>query len=348
MSKLANENLNNLNKNREEEEEADNTQLDKEAIEKLRNLKIDDSIFLKANEEINGKKKNSKVHKNKQKKGVDFMEYANQHGINVKIKYGEREKTPEKKEAKIEKKAFKNPIVEVKANEPELLANPKHSKPFNKNKKPYSKNNQGNKMTFNNKFDSMNSYGMNPYLNPMFPMNDLNNMMFYGQMPIPNMQPMVNNFPQSKHEEQPKGIKESLEYYFSFDNLNKDTYVRERMNSDGYVKASEILNFNNMKKQNANLEKIREVISFNSEIEEGSVNGEVCFRNKNWNYIKPKLISIDEIEQNKLMKKTHINYNYVTMQNNFFINPYQYEMISKGQAPMYNQPNANVMYGNHN
>jgi len=41
-----------------------------------------------------------------------------------------------------------------------------------------------------------------------------------------------------------KGILESLEYYFSIENLNKDGYMRSKMNEDGYIDCNEIVVFN--------------------------------------------------------------------------------------------------------
>lgn len=325
----------------EVEEEDDNTPLDKETIEKFKNLNVDQSAFTA---QTGTKSKKKKVKQTKtNKKGEDFIDYANKHGINVSLKYGE--KSPEKKEAKEEKKYTKPDVTSQ--NKPtegnysnQDQANPNKPKTFNKKKNYYNKNKYpNNKTTFNNKFDPMNANSFNPYiLNPTSPYN---NMMYYGQM---QGAPQNMNFHKEEHYV-PKGIKESLEYYLSLENLNKDTYVRERMDKNGCVIASEILKFNNMKKLNADLDKIREVISKGDcQVEESTVEGEVAFRNKNWENIKNQLLSIEEIESRKQSKKAPINYNYVTLQNNFFMPmmPYDQNMM---QQQMSNQMQFMMPYG---
>jgi len=53
---------------------------------------------------------------------------------------------------------------------------------------------------------------------------------------------------------------ETLEYYLSLENLNKDSYIRKLIDDNGYILVSEILKFNNMIKKGANVETIQEVL----------------------------------------------------------------------------------------
>jgi la-related protein 1 len=89
--------------------------------------------------------------------------------------------------------------------------------------------------TFQNKFDQTTQQQVPSYHNPfmmpqMMPMN-MNMNMYQHQQPI--------------EDDNEKSVSECLEYYFSEENLNKDYYIRSRMNDDGYIDAYEIVNFNN-------------------------------------------------------------------------------------------------------
>lgn len=325
--------------NPENEEQDDEPVYDEETQEKLRNLTIDGSAFANETHHKN-KKKNNKQKTNKKKKGEDFLEYAEKHGIDVKLEYEEKNFKNDPKE---EKKYYKsdnpqNPSKPTKRQNFNKQENP----PAKVNPKKQSQNNSGvNKMGFNNKFDPMNSHYQHPYFyNPMQQMGMGGmrpDMMFYGQMPMTN--PMMMPVPphmMMEPDTQPfirGGILESLEYYLSLENLNKDTYTRSKMDDDGFIEASEILKFNNMKKNGADMEKLNELIENNDTLVEKQVrNGKVFFRNKNWNSIEKKLLPIDEIEANRKQKKGQYNMNYYNLQNNFFytgpmMHPMDYNMM---------------------
>jgi len=231
------------------------------------------------------------------------------------------------------------------------------NRPKPENKLDQGNQNLNSKKEFNNKFDSMNSgYNhpymtqTNPYMNQQTPymnsmsnnmgnMNMMNNMnqnfmmrpeMLLYQQSLQMQNPMfqnqlnnLNNVSQIKQEDNiniGKSIKESLEYYFSNENLNKDFYTRSKMDENGFIESGEILNFNNMKKQNADLDKLKEIIcDKNSNIELKENSGKVYFRNKNWEEIKKNnLISIEDLKN--LKKSNNMNLNYFNLQNNFYYN----------------------------
>jgi len=244
--------------------------------------------------------------------------------------------------------------------------NQKYQKP---RPKPENKLDQGNqnlssKKEFNNKFDPMNSgynhpymnQSYNPYVNNMINQNQINQMnqnlmrpeMVLYQQSMQMQNPMylnqlysLNNVSQLKQEDNiniGKSIKESLEYYFSNENLNKDSYTRSKMDENGFIESSEILNFNNMKKQSADLDKLKEIIcDKNSNIELKEISGKVYFRNKNWEEIKLNLISIEDLKSLKKINNIQ-NLNYFNLQNNFY-----YNMVPMDQQGMQNMQNMQNM-----
>ena len=316
----------------------------------MQNLSVDEDPF-------SGLEKSKKKKKGKQpkpvstKKGEDFLEYAKKHEIDVDFTY---EKSPERKKEEVaqEKKKYTNNYSSTTnsttTNKPynnNTNTNNYQNKNYKKNYKNNNNNNEFNKQqqtkVFNNKFDQINSYNTNPYSNPNMHMMRPE-MMFMGQMP---MQPI--NFPMQVEDNMyEKGVKESLEYYLSLEHLNKDKYIRQKIDNNGYIDVEEILKFNNMKKHKADLDTIRDCINNkNSPIEEASFNNRIYIRNKDWNQIKNYLIPIEEIESRK--SKKNYNFNYVTMQNNYFMPmmPYDQNMMMQGMNYMNYMPN--VMGGMH-
>lgn len=343
-----------LNAQLEEEEVEDNGPVDPELEKKIKTLQIDGNTFTGEGDETKSKKKKAKQQKDKVAKVQDFHEFAKKNEIDLNIKY---EKSPEKKEGgKVNQDSYSKDITQ-KSNTNYSNNNKKYNnynnnntnnnynkggynKSYYNNNNNYKKNNYNNKnynnkggfqqKNFNNKFDPMNSYNNNPYM--MYPMNNQGmgmrpDMMFYGQMPMNshNNIPLNNNsnFNNSQMEDHSiiggKGVKESLEYYFSLDNLNKDLFMRKKIDNDGYIEVEEILKFNNMIKNNATSDTIKDILKESKVLEESQAYGKTFLRNKNWEEIKHNLISVEEIEARKNQKKGNFNYNYVTMQNNYFM-----------------------------
>ena len=359
MSKIENKNLEAELNGNEEEEVDDNTPVDPEIEKKMRNLKIDDSAFGGEGDESKSKKRKTKQPKEKSnKKEQDFLEFAKKNEIEVKIKY---EKSPEKKDLKLNENTKNNNQKPFNNNKKDFN-NQKgnYNNKYYNNKKNYNKNNNKGGFqpkNFNNKFDPMNAYNNNPYM--MYPMNNQGvmrpDMMYYGQMPmnhqLPNF-PVPNQHQQIAEEQHPsiggKGVKESLEYYLSLDNLNKDLFLRKKIDINGYIEVDDILKFNNMVKNNATHDTIKDVLKESKVVEEKISGGKTYLRNKLWEEIKHNLISIEDLETKKSHKKGNYNYNYVTMQNNYFMPMMPYDPSMFGGAPMnhmMNPMNHNMMGG---
>jgi len=130
-----------------------------------------------------------------------------------------------------------------------------------------------------------------------------------------------------------------LEQYLGLENLNKDMYLRNRIDEHGFIDCDEIANHNKFKRLGITLDKLVEVLNENVEhplIEANiTVNEKVVVRNREWDQIKEKLLSKEQIfqqkkiQQSKLNMNNQMNYNpymthpgmnmnYVTLQNNYF------------------------------
>jgi hypothetical protein len=148
---------------------------------------------------------------------------------------------------------------------------------------------------------------------------------------------------QSTDDDSEKSISECLEYYFSEENLNKDYYIRSRMNDDGYIDAYEIVNFNKMKNRGVTVEKIQEIVNNKDSVIESVVaDNRLYLRNREWESFKDKLAPLEVLQiQRKIGKKPQMM-NYVNMQNNYF---YQMPPMSMqgGFAPGFDM-NAGHMF----
>jgi hypothetical protein len=270
---------------------------------------------------------------------MDIHEYAKTKGFEFTLIY-EDEKTQKKPEMTLstegsysdKAKKFNNPTNGNK-------------KPYQGKNQPYRKNNYNNNsqnymkpMTFSNKFDSINSQYGGGFYNPFA---------FPQQMPMNMTQPMYYQQPNHNQQEEQDGDKsasECLEYYFSEENLNKDSYIRSRMNEDGLIDAQEIANFNKMKNRGITVEKIEEILknSQDSVIETSEMNGRLFLRNKFWDSFKDNLVPLDKLQMQRKMNKKYQT-NYVNMQNNYF---YQMtpNMYTPGMYVPYDNMNNMNMY----
>ena len=139
-------------------------------------------------------------------------------------------------------------------------------------------------------------------------------------------------------------ILEYLEKLFSEENLNKDTYIRNRLKEDKIL-LNEVTAYNDIKRNNIDSQKIKDIIKDSKNLE--------CVNEDNKDYIKIKnfdklkLFTIEEIIQNKkAMRMPKMPYMpmggqqfyppppYIAMQNNYFIT----------NQPIYGNPNSFYPY----
>lgn len=306
------ENAENPEEEKEEEEEPVDLELQKE----MKGIKIEDSDFTNEPKvKKSGKKSKNPEDKKNKKKGQDFLDYANKNNIQINIEYEENKYQLKKKD-------------EQKNGE-------KGGNRFNDNKRQYNRGGYKNDKNHpqkrqqhiysGNKFDAFNQR--------------------------PNFQPYYNQrHPPPKLVENTE-ILEYLENFFSEENLNKNTYIRNRL-KDGKILVDEVVAYNDIKRNNINADKILEIIKSSQNLE--------CVNEENKNYIKIKdfdklkLLSVEEIvEINKkkaMQKMQYMNpygpqpypynvynngYNFVNYPNNMYFynkNPYNYYQQG-GYAP---------------
>ncbi|KAF9355295.1 La ribonucleoprotein domain member 1B [Mortierella sp. NVP85] len=81
-------------------------------------------------------------------------------------------------------------------------------------------------------------------------------------------------------------ILQQIEYYFSIENLCKDVFMRNQMDSEGFVPLSLVANFNRVRYLTTDLELIKEALRFSNEIE---LRGDRIRRKDDWaTWIFPK------------------------------------------------------------
>ena len=276
------------NENPEEEKEEEEEPVDLELQKEMKGIKIVDSDF---NNEPKSKKQNKKLKnpedKKNKKKGQDFLDYANKNNIQISIEYEENKYQLKKKDE--QKNGDKN------GNK----YNNNNKRQFNKG--GYNKNYQqkGNRNT-GNKFDNVN------------------------QRMYPQPHYYQNYFPKLVEN---KEILDYLERIFGEKNLNKDTYIRNRL-KDGKILVDDIAAYNNIKKNNIDSNKIMEIIKDSQNLE--IVNEEDKNYIKIKDFDKLKLISIEQIISYKNMMRMR-NYapqmgpyppyynGYINMQNNYYV-----------------------------
>jgi len=246
-------------------------------------------------------------------------------------------------------------------------------KPKGKNFKKYPKknyNDEGNynshKLQGSNKFDPM-LEGNNPYYQQqpqqsgfrpdMMSPQDMQNMQYYMYQQqqwmtnpsTPNLTSGTKSMSLDENADPEQKIMDTLEYYFSIENLNKDYYFRKQLDENGYIDSDIIMTFNTMKKYSVTKEKIKEILKkFDGIIEMNTKDDSLLLRNKNWETVKDKLYDLETVKEIHSSKKTKPqvqNNNFVSMQNNYYYgyNPqqmgqYQYQ----GGFPM-NQMGMNMM-----
>ena len=297
-----------------EEEKEEEEPVDLELQKEMKGLKIKESDFQnEPKTKKSGKKSKNPEDKKIKKKGQDFIDYANKNNIQINIEYEENKYQLKKKDEQKTGEKGSNRFNDNKR---------QNNRGGYKNDKNHPQKRQQHIHT-GNKFDVFNQ-------RPPF-------QQYYNHRPTPKL---VEN----------KEILEYLEKFFGEENLNKNTYIRNRL-KDGKILVDDIVAYNDIKKNNINAEKILEIIKDSQNLE--------CVNEQNKNYIKIKnfdklnLLTIEEIVENnkkRIQKMPYMNqygaqpypynaYNFVNLQNNVFI---------YNKFPMYNYPQSGYVPGPEN
>ena len=289
--------------NPENPEEEVEEPVDEELQKEMKGLKIEDADFTsEPKTQKHGKKSKNPEEKKGKKKGQDFLDFANKNNIEINIEYESK--------------------YQQKKNENQKYGNGNNR--FNDNKKPYNKGGYKNDKTHPQKKQQ-----------PKFTGNKFDT---FGQRP-PHQN--YQNYHQTPKLTENKEILEYLEIIFGEQNLNKDTYIRNRL-KDGKICLDDIVAYNDIKNNNITADKILEIIKDSKNLE--------CINEDNKNYIKIKnidklnLLKLEEIIAKKKAGRMNRNpyaqmmgpqpfpfgYNYINMQNNYYFYnnkypPYNYQ-----------------------
>jgi len=310
--------------------------MDPELIKALKNNTISDDYKNIDLSKKDQKNKTKKGKKNNNKKG-DFLDFAQEKGIDFKLQYEDKE-AEKKNYYQKDNKNFEGKPYQKNYNENKNQNY--HQKDFKyQNKKTFGFQNKSK----NNKFDQANMMynqnGMNKNMNP-YPQQGMNN----------NQQQDFNYDPFFTPE---RTCDEILGYIFSVEFLNKELYLRKRITTEGLIDINNVMIFNKIKQRGFTLEQVRESVTNlgaeNFEIVE--IEGVVNIKISQWGNME--LFSIEQIQTQKrsMRNQKFQNMNYIAMQNNYFLPPNnqygQMGQMPQGMMPMDNmqqqQPNHYMM-----
>lgn len=226
----------------------------------MKNCSIDDEIakadFTQKEKKAKNTKKNKKTNA---KKGQDFLDFAQEKGIELKIQYEDKEEAKKpyfQKENNLQYKGGKFHQKNNEFNNYNKDGNANNNYNNNNYKRNYYNNNNRNF----NKYHNKNFHFQNKYKNNKF--DQANNMMYnpmiYGQMKPNMMNPYAMNAhgqnPNFAHQQQQqemdpffigeRSVEEIIAYVFSPEFLNKEVYIRKRIQADGLIDLNHVLNYN--------------------------------------------------------------------------------------------------------
>lgn len=233
--------------------------MDQELFDALKKVSINDEI---ANADFSNKAKKTKnTKKNKKngtKKGQDFLDFAQEKGIDVKFQYEEKEEAKKfynkennqnfkgkfnnQKNSEFENKTYQEKTYQNNNYQNNKFQNNKFQND-NYQKKPFNFQNK----TKNNKFDQVNNMMYNPLaFNQMrSPMMNNNPYQMQNQMnPNNQMNQQFDLINQDPFFAEERSLEESLVYLFSPDFLNREIYLRKRISPEGLIDLTHVLNHN--------------------------------------------------------------------------------------------------------
>ena len=304
-----------------QEEVEEEEPVDVELQKQMKNLKFDDSAFVKKDSD-NKKKEKKEDKKNKKNKGQDFLDYASKNNIQINIEY-EEDKIQEKRKKYFDKKdqQYDNKTGGYQKKYPNNN-NYKY-----KNQGGYKRPQKRAPFKFGgNKFDACNMQ-KGPY----------DQMHYQENTYVPKQTPVLTT---------DKEVLAFIEEMFSAQTLNKDIYLRKHLSEEGEIDVNDIANYYTIKKNNVPANKISELLKESKTLEIKEVDGKTLVIVKGIKEMN--LMTIEAIAASKKTAKMqrmqqnfypqmggefppYMGYNYIHMQNNYFI-------PSQGFYPGYNQP----------
>ena len=220
--------------------------MDPELIKALKNNSIKDEYNNIDMSKKDGKNKTKKSKKNNNKKG-DFLDFAQEKGIEVKLQYEDKEEQKKNFYQKDNKNFEGKPYQKNYNNQNQNGESYNNYKNKNFEEKPYNYQNKKNfgfqNKSKNNKFDQANMMNNQMMYNGM-----KNNMM--SPYPINNNGPQqgMNNGYQDFNFDPfftlEKTCEEILSYIFSVEFLNREVYFRKRITADGLIEINHVMIYN--------------------------------------------------------------------------------------------------------
>ena len=307
-----------------QEEVEEEEPVDVELQKQMKNLKFDDSAFVKK-DSGNKKKDKKEDKKSKKNKGQDFLDYASKNNIQINIEY-EEDKIQEKRKKYFDKKdqQYDN---KTGGRYQKKYQNDNNYKYNNRNQGGYKRPQKRAPFKFGgNKFDACNiqkgPYDQMPYQENTF-------------VPKPAIILTTD-----------KDVLAYIEEMFSAQTLNKDIYLRKHLSEEGEIDVNDIANYYTIKKSNVPANKIPEILKESKTLEIKEDNGKTLVVVKGIKEMN--LQSIESIAASKKAAKMqrmqqnmypqmggefppYMGYNYIHMQNKYFL-------PSQGFYPGYSQP----------
>ena len=294
-----------------EEEVEEEEPVDVELQKQMKNLKFDDSAFTKKTDTKKKEKKEEK--KSKKNKGQDFLDYASKNNIQINIEY-EEDKIQEKRKQFNEKNKKFNGTKQGGR----YQRKPGQNDGYTGNK--YNNRNQGYRQQKRppfkfggNKFDACNMQ-KTPY-----------EMQYQENVYVQKQTPILT---------EDKDILAFVEDMFTSTSLNKDIYLRKHLSENGEIDINDIVNYYTIKNNNLSAEKISQVLKDSKSLEIKKENDKTFVVVKGFKEMS--LLSLETIAASKKaakMQRMQQNmyppmgeyapymggYNYIHMQNNYFI-----------------------------
>jgi hypothetical protein len=325
----------------ENQEEFEDEAIDEELQKQMKNVNIDENAFGgKTQKDSTGKTNKKPSAQGKKKKGEDFLEYASKNGIQVNLEYESNTNTYKKgpyvkKPYEGQKTGTTNTYYKK---EGQTGSETTAKDTTGGNSEGYKKGKFSKKPYNGGKTNYTSNGGNGNFRNPHFKVGNNKFDLCNNNMPMYNPYMFNQNKPQVYQEQVDvnehllkegtnEGVLQYLENFLSLENMNKDLYLRNRLDSEGYISIRDLANFNKLKRNGITGEKIEELVKSNENpvIECASLNSgknnELYVRNREWDGLKEQLLSKEQIyQQNKQAKKYNNTLNYVSLQNNYFIN----------------------------
>ena len=253
----------------------------------------------------------------------DFTNELKTKKVNKKTKNQEDKKGKKKGQDFIDYANKNNIQINIEYEENKYQLKKKNRNIINDNKRQYNKGGYKNNKNYQQKIPKYTGNKFDIYGQRMPQHN-------YNQHPTPKL---VEN----------KEILEYLEKIFGESNLNKDTYIRNRL-KDGKISIDEIVAYNDIKRNNISAQKIIEIIKDSQNLEIVNEENKTYIKIKNFD--KLNLLTLEQIIANKKAARMQkMQYSLLMGQQSYPYNGYSNFINMQNNNYFYKFPNYNYLIG---